>query len=164
MVGLVGMPRHIDTRAFPVKNVGSLTGLRIGRDLVGIAAGVDGGTGSRVGLTVQRRYFSERGGGSPHSEDESPGDDQRCMPQHGSYSFRARCPVEAKLPAECFTRMCRVQWNVTKCIKITEKAALRGGMGPPRVQDLRGTPDATCSQEKEKPSGRYLANHRLLAS
>lgn len=33
-----------------------------GRDLVGIAAGVDGGTGPRVGLAVQRRHFSERGG------------------------------------------------------------------------------------------------------
>ena len=54
MAGLVGMPRHIGTHALPVKDAGPLAGLRIGRDLVGIAAGVDGGTGPRVGLAVQR--------------------------------------------------------------------------------------------------------------
>mgnify|MGYP002604695731 CR=1 FL=1 len=139
---------------------GALAGLRIGRDLVGIAAGVDGGTGPRVGLAVQRRHFSERSGGNPHSEDESPGDDQRCMLQHGSCSFRARCPVEAKLPVECFMRMCRMQRNVTKCIGVAGKAAPCGGAGPSRVQGLRGTPDAACNQEKEKSSGRCFANHR----
>ena len=122
-----------------------------------------GGTGPRVGLAVQRRHFSERGGGNPHSEDESPGDDQRCMLQHGSCSFRARCPVEAKLPVECFMRMCRMQRNVTKCIGVAGKAAPCGGAGPSRVQGLRGTPDAACNQEKEKSSGRCFANHRLLA-
>ena len=118
------------------------------------------GTGPRVGLAVQRRHFSERGGGNPHSEDESPGDDQRCMLQHGSCSFRARCPVEAKLPVECFMRMCRMQRNVTKCIGVAGKAAPCGGAGAIPRPRLARYPDAACNQEKEKASGRCFANHR----